>query len=227
MVVEGQRSVAGELGEESQLGQRHGQPAGQAVEEARRRCRGSGQVDGHHVRAPGGRRSASPCDRPEEGRRQAGRRRRRRARHRRGPARHGCGRPRPGWSPCGCESSMASLSESTSPRCAASDSAAVSCWAAAARRWWARSLMRSRMDSAAFPCHGTASACATRRAARARMSPPCSRSWATRLRPAAVSPYMDHTPSLRGCLPSTRPGQTLARPGSGCRRMVGATFSHR
>ena len=118
-----------------------------------------GQVDGHHVRAPGGRRSASPGDRPGEGRTRAARRRSRRARRARRPGASrlgspGCGRPRPAWSALCARVSIASLSASTSPRCAASESAAVSCWAAAARRWPARSLMRSRIESAALPCHG-------------------------------------------------------------------------
>jgi len=62
--------------------------------------------------------------------------------------------------------------------------------AADARRWWARSLTRSRMASAARPRHGIASLRATSRSAAARMSAPCSRSCPARLRITRVSPYI-------------------------------------
>ena len=162
--VEGQRCVAGELGGAAQLGQGQGQPPGEAVEEARRRRGRGGQVDGHHVRGPAARRSASPCDRPAEGRRPGARpRRRRRTVAATGLGGAGAGVLDERGRPCVRADSIASLRVSTSPRCRARESAAVSWWAAATRRWLARSLMRTRIASAALPCHGTLSAWDTRR----------------------------------------------------------------
>jgi hypothetical protein len=51
--VEGQGCAAGELCHQPQLGQGEGETPRHAVEEAGRRRGRRGQVDGHHVRAPG------------------------------------------------------------------------------------------------------------------------------------------------------------------------------
>src|SRR4051812_10556622 len=97
---------------------------------------------------------------------------------------------------------MASLSRSTSSRCASRDSAAASCRAATSWSLLARSRIRIASASAARPVQPTASVLATSRSAILRISIPCSRSWVARLRITSVSPYIDEAPSseIAGCV---------------------------